>query len=118
MWTAALSRGLGLSARRVLGSSRSFSTEVAKVGETAAPASGAKGSSIGQRLTAFSAGVVATMVFGYSVLRRDVYEAAENVDANIIQLHKDIMATNAALQARTAALEQRVEQLEQASGGN
>ncbi len=58
------------------------------------------------------------MVFGYSVLRRDVYEAAENVDANIIQLHKDIMATNAALQARTAALEQRVEQLEQASGGN
>mmetsp|Transcript_21251 Transcript_21251/g.42688 ORF Transcript_21251/g.42688 Transcript_21251/m.42688 type:complete len:114 (+) Transcript_21251:18-359(+) len=71
-----------------------------------------EGGTFRQRLGAFIAGVAIMGTVGYVTLRRDIYEAAEGVEANIQALHNDVTNSAQVLDAKYAALEARLAKLE------
>ena len=74
------------------------------------------GSSLWQRLVAFTVGVGAASAYNLYTLQADVRDATNQLSARLGQVHDDVASANASLRGRVRSLEQAVEDLRAKQG--
>ena len=77
------------------------------VAAAAAPKVVKRGSTLGQRLTAFTVGVVVTGGAGYYQLRQDIEASTQELRDAIAALKLDVMESQESLTKRTSKLERQ-----------